>query len=209
MPLEDPAEIDLASLRVGFHTDNGISTPTVETQAVVRAAASAMENAGARVEESRPDGIERSFDVGNQVWTADGGAAARRLLEEAGTTEFSIEVTYPAVGAESLDRVLAGWYAVRSEMSGYFENHDVILCPVNAKPAGLHGTTTPDRLPDFSYTISYNVTGWPGAVVRGGSSPEGLPIAVQIVAAPAREHVVLAVAAHLESALGGFRPQPL
>ena len=208
MPLGDPAEIDLASLRVGFHTDNGISTPTAETQEVVRAAASAMENAGARVEESRPDGIERSLDVGNQVWLADGGAAALRLLKEAGTTEFSIDVAGPALDAELLDRVLADWYAVRSEMSAYFENHDVILCPVNAHPAGLHGTTS-YPWSDFSYTISYNVTGWPGAVVRGGTSPEGLPIAVQIVAAPAREDVVLAVAAHLESALGGFQPPPM
>jgi amidase len=139
MPLGDPAEIDLSSLRVGFHTDNGISTPTPETQAVVRVAARALESAGALVEESRPDGIERSLDVGNQIWSADGGAAPSRLLEEAGTTEFSIEVTGPSLDAVSLDRVLADWYAVRSEMAGYFEDHDVILCPVNARPAGPHG----------------------------------------------------------------------
>ena len=206
MPLGNPVQIDLASLRVGFHTDDGISTPTAETQAVVRAAASVMESAGARVEESRPDGIERSFEVGEKVWSADGWAAARRLLKEAETTEFSIEVTGPALDAEALDGLMAEWYAVRSEMSGFFENHDVILCPVNAKPAGLHGTTL---LADFSYTVSYNVTGWPAAVVRGGTSPESLPIAVQIVAASAREDIVLAVAAHLESALGGFQPPPL
>ncbi len=207
MPLGDPTQIDLASLRVGFHTNDGISTPTPETQAVVRAAASAMENAGARVDESRPECIERSFEVGVQVWSANGEATTRRLLREAKTTEFSIDVTGgPALDAEALDRLMADWFAVRSEMSGYFENHDVILCPVNAKPAELHGTTL---LPDFSYTVSYNVTGWPAAVVRGGTSPEGLPIAVQIVASPAREDIVLAVAAHLESALGGFQPPSL
>ncbi len=206
MPLGDPADIDLASLRVGFHTDDGISTPTAETQAVVRAVASVMESAGARVDESRPDGLERSFDVGEKVCSADGWAAARRLLREAKTTEFSIEVTGPAHDAEALDRLMADWYAVRSEMSGYLENHDVILCPVNAKPAGLHGTTL---FPDFSYTVSYNVTGWPAAVVRGGTSPEGLPIDVQVVVAPAREDIVLAVAAHLESALRGFQPPPM
>ena len=91
-------------------------------------------------------------------------------------------------------------------MHRYLENHDVILSPVNGKPAIPHGATD---LPDYSYTMTYNLTGWPGAVVRGGTSPEGLPIGVQVVAAPAREDIALAVAAHLESELGGFEAPPL
>ena len=45
-----------------------------------------------------------------------------------------------------------------------------------------------------SYTSAYNLTGWPGVVVRGGTSPEGLPIGVQVIARPWREDVALAVA---------------
>jgi Asp-tRNA(Asn)/Glu-tRNA(Gln) amidotransferase A subunit family amidase len=56
-----------------------------------------------------------------------------------------------------------------------------------------------------SYTGAYNLTGWPGAVVRAGSSPEGLPLGVQIVAQPWREDVALAVARHLETTLGGWQ----
>ena len=85
---------------------------------------------------------------------------------------------------------------------------DVILCPVNAFPAMLHGVAEND-LRAFSYTMTYNFTGWPGAVVRGGTSPEGLPIGVQIVAQPWREDVVLAVAHYLEMALGGWQRSPL
>ena len=51
--------------------------------------------------------------------------------------------------------------------------------------------------------MTYNVTGWPGGVVRGGTSPEGLPIGVQIIGQPGREDVVLAVAEFLEQELGG------
>jgi amidase len=215
MPLGDPSEVDLPSLRVGFHVNDGISTPTDEIQSVVRAAASAMESLGAPVEESRPDGIERSFDIGNQVWNADGGAAVRRLLEEAGTIELDAAAEYPALDAVELDRLLFEWYAVRSEMSGYWSRHDVMLCPVNARPAGIHGVTADwaaiqdNEAMHFSYTLAYNVTGWPGGVVRGGTSPEGLPIGVQVVAAPGCEDVVIAVLGHLEAALGGFRPPPL
>jgi amidase len=81
---------------------------------------------------------------------------------------------------------------------------------VNAGPAVPHGTTEdPSSLAAFSYTITYNLTGWPGAVVRAGTSPEGLPIGVQIVARPGREDVALALAQRVEGALGGFRPPAL
>ena len=41
MPLCDPADVDISGLRVCFHTDNGIGTPTAETIAAVRAAVDA------------------------------------------------------------------------------------------------------------------------------------------------------------------------
>jgi amidase len=42
--------------------------------------------------------------------------------------------------------------------------------------------------------------------VRCGTSAEGLPIGVQLVAAPWREDVALAGALALERDLGGWRP---
>jgi Asp-tRNA(Asn)/Glu-tRNA(Gln) amidotransferase A subunit family amidase len=63
MPLADPAAATLAGLRVAFHTDNGVRTPTAETVATVRAAVGVLADAGARVEEARPPGIEQSFDL--------------------------------------------------------------------------------------------------------------------------------------------------
>ena len=206
MPLGEPRGVDLSILRVGFHVDNGIRTPTPETQAIVRAAADVMIDVGARVDESRPEGIEESFDIGFRVFGADGRAAVRRLLRRAGTTEAAIATEGPALSAVDLDQFLESLYDLRSRMHGYLEEHDVILSPVNAKPAIFHGTTD---FPDYSYTVTYNATGWPGVVVRGGTSPEGLPIGVQVVSAPAREDIALAVAVHLEEALGGFQPPPI
>jgi len=72
----------------------------------------------------------------------------------------------------------------------------------------VHGSTY-NRLPDFSHTMTYNLTGWPAAVVRVGASPKGLPIGVQIAARPWREDVALAVARLLEERLGGFQPPAL
>jgi amidase len=86
------------------------------------------------------------------------------------------------------------------------QHYDVILCPVCAFPAPPHGTTMSDDLrKGFTYTAAYNLTGWPGAVVRGGTAAAGWPIGVQVVARPWCEDVALAVAQYLESALGGWQ----
>ena len=72
-------------------------------------------------------------------------------------------------------------------------------------PAPPHGETFADSSRNAFYTGPYNLTGWPGTVVRCGTSPDGLPIGIQVIARPWREDVSLALAALLESALGGWQ----
>lgn len=71
---------------------------------------------------------------------------------------------------------------------------------------GKPGGTDSGRIP---YTLPHSLTGWPCVVVRGGTSPEGLPIGVQVVAWPWRDDVALAVAQELERELGGWQPPTL
>ena len=86
------------------------------------------------------------------------------------------------------------------------EKYDVILCPVSPSPAPSHGATLNDeKVPAMSYLVTYALVGWPTVVVRGSTSPEGLPIGVQVVAREWREDVALAVAQHIETALGGWQ----
>ncbi|MEE2777652.1 MAG: amidase [Acidobacteriota bacterium] len=208
MATSDPEAVDLGALRVSFHTDNGIRTPTSETVAAVEDAAQALASEVASVEEARPTGVEDTFELG-ALYSWDDGAAVARLSRAAGTTESSLSPgDGTAMGAVALDALIARWWDMRSRMTGFFDDYDVILSPVNAGPAFEHGGLAEAGLASFSYTISYNLTGWPGAVVRGGTAPEGLPIGVQIVARPWREDVALAVAKVLESKLGPF-PRPL
>ena len=96
----------------------------------------------------------------------------------------------------------------RSQMLGFMANYDVIICPVNANVAIKHDTQY-EYFAGFSYTATYNLTGWPAAVVRAGTSPEGLPIGVQIVANPWREDVALKVAKFVEETFGGWQKPPL
>ena len=210
MPWRDPNDVDLSTLKVAFHSDNSIISPSAATDEAVRAAAARLDDCGAIVTETRPHGIEQSYDLMLQLLSADGGTSIRRLLTTAGTTDH----TLPWLGlgepldATRFDALMMKWSRFRSTLLSFFADYDVILSPVNAFPALPHGSLGAD-IEAFSYTMTYNMTGWPAAVVRGGTSLEGLPIGVQIVAHPWREDVALAVAGYLEEALGGFQPPPM
>jgi len=207
VPLLDPAAVDLATLRVLVHDDNGIATPTPATGDAVHRAANALEPSVGTIEEGRPPGIEQTFDLIMGLWGTDGGAATRRLLRSYGTTESSLPSDgAPAASAQEIDALIHRWDEFRRTMLTVFERSDVLLSPVHARPAQPHGTSLgAEAFLGFSYTMTHNLSGWPGAVVRCGTSEEGLPIGVQVVAAPWREDLALAVAAALEGALGGFQ----
>jgi amidase len=213
MPLGDPRAVDLRGLRAAFYTDNQVVTPTPETAAVVRSAAAALADAGLELEEDRPAEATTTTRLWMELAVADGSAWIRRLLEAAGTSQPHPVLEKRFLGREAIPTaefgaLLSRWDRVRSAMLAFMQRYDVILCPVNAYPAMPHDQVY-ELGTGWSYTRIYNLTGWPAVVVRGGTSPEGLPIGVQIVARPWREDVALAVAGHLETVLGGWRPPPL
>jgi len=117
------------------------------------------------------------------------------------------EILHPyAMTTAEFSGLLAHWDMFRSTLLSFLEKYDVIICPVCATPAWPHSSTiTEEQFFAGSYSMTYNLTGWPGVAVRGGTSPEGLPIGVQVVARPWREDVALAVAQHLETILGGWQ----
>ena len=217
MPLGNPSDVDISGLRVAFYTDNGLRVPTDEIVAAVRSAANALADAGCLVEEDLPRAIPDNPDINNQLSQGDGQAGARRLLAKYGTTETHEWMTRLLEKA-SENMVSVGEYTAvlekidsyRSAMLGFMENYDVIVCPVSAFAALPHGESmTDENRSGINYTATYNITGWPSTVVRGGTSPDGLPIGVQVVARPWREDVSLAVAQYLEGALGGWQRPPM
>jgi amidase len=214
MPYRDPALVELCGLRVAYFTANGIADVDPETAAVARGAAHALSAQGVIVEEKNPPGIERSFDLEMKLIDPDGGDGMRQFLA--------------AIGSNPAHPLLEGWLAklepYRTSVGGFAEywdslhqfracmfaflrNYDALLSPVSASPALLHGTSTENAtFRGFSYTMTYNLTGWPAAVVRCGESAGGLPINVQIAAGPWREDIALAIAGRLEEICGGWRP---
>jgi len=214
VPLGDPSAVLVKGLRVAMFTDNGVRTPTPETVAAVEAAARALEAAGAIVEVRMPPDTAAAHDIYERLTAADGYAWLRRLMARAGTPGLG---TYEAFAWFTPERPLPGDELnelveladeLRSRMLRWMHGTDLIVCPVMPFPAVPHGAS---REPWFTdgYSEVHNVTGWPSVVVRGGTSPEGLPIGVQVVARPWREDVALAAALVVEAASGGWQRPPL
>ena len=205
-PLGDPQDVSVRDLRVAFFTDNGIKSPSPDTVSTVRAAAGVLADHGVSVTEDRPQGVSNAERLWFSLYLADGGAWIRRLIHAAGTERLSSALdwmqTAQPVSLTKFTQEMSRWNVYRSAMLAFMQPYDVLLCPVSATPATRHDD--PDG-PDFTYTFAHNLTGWPGAVVRCGTSAEGLPIGVQIVARPWREDVALAVAQYLETNLGGWQ----
>jgi amidase len=178
MPVDDPDAVELRGLRVAFYTDDGATPTTTETAASVAEAADALAQAGASVTEACPQRIgQDALDITHRYWA----------WEE-------------LPGGETV-RLLADWDSYRSRLLTFMQSFDVIVCPASPAPAGLHGEGLESM---FNYTLPYSLSGQPCVVVPVGTSPEGLPIGVQVVARVWKDEVAVAVAQHLEVTVGGW-----
>ena len=145
----------------------------------------------------------------------DGYGWLRRLIAEAGTpglgsyeTRGWIDPAETAVPGDELSALLEHADRVRSRLLRWFQDADLIVCPSMPQPAIRHGESNAPWFGD-TYSDVHNLTGWPAAVVRGGTSDDGLPIGVQLIARPWREDVALAGARVVEAASGGWQRPPL
>jgi amidase len=95
----------------------------------------------------------------------------------------------------------------RQQAMTWFTDHDVLLCPVVARGPGRAGAlTNRGYLSTYlasartvPFTQAWNLAGFPAIVVPVGVSG-GLPMAVQLVAAPGGEPLLLGLADQLEHA---------
>jgi amidase len=192
--------------RIAFFTDNGIAPADEDTRAVVRSAAKALEDAGHAITEARPPAVEQSYGLEMKLLGPDGGDGLRTFLKDIGSgrTHPLLDGWLGKLEAFRTDvEGFAGYWAdldkFRNEMFRFLTDFDAVVSPVSSTPAVLHGTSVRDDVfSGYSYTMTHNLTGWPAAVVRCGTSRGGLPIGVQIAAAPWREDIALGIAAHLE-----------
>jgi aspartyl-tRNA(Asn)/glutamyl-tRNA(Gln) amidotransferase subunit A len=200
-------------LRVGWLVEPGFGPIDPEVAATVQAAAEALKGAGCIVEAVRIPALERDFalDVFNKLHVMEMKPAFREATEGRSRDElYKMARTMLALPDTSMDDYIAAEQAaerLRDGYAEYFRRYDALITPVLPIPAHKHGVTEfviNGQTVDATYlqgaTVPLNVTGLPGLSMRFGTSREGLPINVQVVAGWQAETTILHVATLLEAA---------
>jgi Asp-tRNA(Asn)/Glu-tRNA(Gln) amidotransferase A subunit family amidase len=213
---------DAKTIPIGWFEDDGLIPVTAETRQAIRDAGRALERQGFKVRPFRPAWLEAARELWWKFFVQCGAmfyAPTIRGREDELSPIFRnfLEIAHskPPLTAESLLQAWADCDIVRSRLLTEMREVPILLTPVCAVPAFLHGErewridgATVEYLDAMRYTQWFNVLASPAAVVPVGTSAEGLPIGVQVAGRPFEDETVLAIAAAIELAFG-YRAPPL
>ncbi len=226
VPIEPPAQKDLAARRFAWTGGFGGLPVTQETQTALRKFASDLADRGCTVDEQNPS--EFDFATAWQTWgeiaALEFGATLPRRLR------LLLRMAYATMrGAAPIKRGLlrgAGMDMRRyvramdrrdrliGALDRFLGDWDAWLCPVSTGPAfthrrsgkriGVDGRPLHYLMAASGYTCIFNLTGNPVVVLPLSRSHEGLPIGVQVVGRRWQDMELLAVAEEVSEVAPAF-----
>ena len=212
VPMGDPDKVDLSKLNIAYYNHNGVVAPCDDVMRVTQLAADQLRDHGLQVSECILPDMQHLVSLSTQLRESANAGLIIRLLEKFGTDQPGPDLdgylTDAGIkNANNLDpELLEKIDIARSKALQFMSKFDAIICPSSHAIARPHLSSHNDSFDDWSYMTIHNLLGWPGATVRAGTSVEGdLPVGVQVVAAPWREDVVLALLSKIESISGGYQ----
>lgn len=212
LELPEPRTTSLSDLRIGTWFEQPGMPMDRDQLTLLRNAADALADAGAKVEDAHPPvDFEAQVDLFSRMILA----AISPSMD-------------PAVGEPFSGSHLA-WLradeeraAFRATWAEWFETYDALLCPVLAAPAFPHNHEGEfqDRTLDINgdphphllltnWTGLIGVVGLPAAVPPIGTTPQGIPVGVQVVAPYLRDREAVQLAGRIAEVAGaGYRVPP-
>jgi len=211
-------------LRIGIRTEAplGLTATDPACGAATRTAATVLEASGHVVEDASPDGLN-DLDAMEAISTimlvsleADLGDLADAIGRPITADDVEPMTWMLHEGAVTIDgasyvRALGRLHRWARHVIAWWTDtgFDVLLTPTCAEPPPLLGDigdqtdggiqASARSVPFAIYAVPFNATGQPAMSVPIARSHAGLPVGVQLVAAPNREDILFRLAAQLET----------
>ncbi len=202
------------SLRIAATTKPimGLMPPVItdEVKGAVSSAGKLLEAMGHKVEESKPD---YGMPANNIVALYAGGVAEHfESIPDKDSLEKRTK-GFARIGrlmSSRIDAAVAGIEKTSRRVNALFDDCDVLMTPTVGEPAVPIGKWEGNGAwsillgmsRTYPFTPLWNYTGQPAASIPIGLTGDGLPLAVQLIASPNREDLLLSLAAQLEEAVG-------
>ena len=222
--LGDPASVSLEGLRVLISESAFVQPIRRELLAARERAAGALAAAGARLERVRLPKMRLAGEAYLAALSDGGNASLAEILEQEGedprtlraavrrggphTTPLKVFLLLEQANRLSSPRRLGkaiAWGRAYAREIAETIGDGVLLHPPLADVAPRHGRTH-GRLYMTQPMAVFNLAAVPVTEVPLGLGARGLPLGVQVAAAPGRDHVSIAVALELERVFGGWVP---
>ncbi len=204
---ERPAPASMAGLRIGllrhFWEEDLAVAP--EMARASEHMAEVFRDLGAEVATARIPSVQDWYDVKITIAESELFNVHRRTLQTR-PRDFGQDFLSRALGAvcyTAQDYVAAHrrWRQLRRAMEPVHARFDLLIAPSATGPAprlDAHDTQSFWRFP--SITTPFDVTGGPALTLTAGFSESGLPLGVQLAAAPFHDRIVLAAGQAFEAA---------
>ena len=223
-PYRDEVGVDPGRLRIGVLASDprGFATVNPDCLFATEAAAAALSALGHDVEDSFPEALaEPEAVMGVITYFATGVAAGIESWSRRTGREISAaDVEAPTWALAQMGRGITGpqFFLAREQTLSHARRiaawwaagFDLLLTPTLPEvppPLGSFRGTAENPLEGLMrgagfalFVAPYNATGQPAITLPLGTSAEGLPVGVQLVAASGREDVLIRVASQLEDA---------
>jgi aspartyl-tRNA(Asn)/glutamyl-tRNA(Gln) amidotransferase subunit A len=202
-------EEGVTGLRIAYSADLGYAKVDREIAALVKQAAKAFEDLGAKVEEADP-GFEDQQDVFTKHWfpgaayVVRGIPAAKRKLMDKGLLE--VARAGERITMQQYQDAVAKRGALGIQMNKFHEKYDLLLTPTLPLPAFDAGKEVADvvkerRWTDWTpFSYPFNLTQQPAASIPCGLTKAGLPAGLHIVGPKYGDALVLRAARAYEKA---------
>ncbi len=232
--LPAPRRGTLAEFRIALVLDDPNCAVDREVTDRIQAVAEAAARAGARIDDKARPRIDTSHahDLYLKLLRgATGALLSDETFAQSRAKAAQLAADDRSYGARVLRAVVQdhrAWFAaheerqaIRAAWASFFEDYEVVLCPIGATAAFPHDQKRerPDRRimvngreEDYNAQLYWagvaSLPNLPGTAAPAGRTPGGLPVGVQIVGPYLEDHTTIECARLLAQVTEGFVPPP-